>query len=150
MSLRRARIIIVVLITGASGLLSGCGTIVHLGGREDLTIASEPSGAKVVVDGAERGVTPLTVNLERKQPHRVLVSKEGYEESQSPVASKLSWWIAGNVVFGGIIGFLVDALSGGGYTIEPDKLTITLQPVSGQPTETPANLSSINPSPPVP
>ncbi len=145
-----ARVILMLLFVGVSGLVSGCATIVHLGGTEELNVISEPSGAKVVVDGTERGVTPIALKVERKQAHRILVSKEGYEESQTSVDSKLSLWMAGNVLFGGIIGFLVDVLSGGGYTIDPDKVAVTLQASSTIPAAVPGSVSSLHPSPPIP
>ena len=131
------------------GITSGCATIVHLGGSEELTVNSEPSGATVEVDGAERGVTPMSVKVERKQPHKVTVKKEGYEDSQTSVDSKLSLWVAGNILFGGVVGLLVDVLSGGGYTLEPSELAVNLQASNGIPTEA-GSVSSLNPSPPLP
>jgi len=147
MDIHTARVILMILFVGVSGSASGCATIVHLGGSEELNVTSEPPMAKVIVDGAERGVTPIAVKVERKQTHKVLVSKEGYEESQTSVESKLSWWMAGNVIFGGIIGFLVDVLSGGGYTIDPDKVSVTLNPSSTAPAVTQSSVSSSNPPP---
>lgn len=137
------------LIITLSGI-PGCATIVHLGGSEELNVTSEPSGAKVVVDGMERGITPVAVDVERKKPHKILVSKDGYQESQLSVDSSLSWWIAGNIVFGGLVGLLVDVLSGGGYTIDPDKLAVTLQSSSIGPVESPGSVSTLHPSPLVP
>ncbi len=102
-------------------------TIVHLGGSEDVKVTSEPGGAKVVVDGAERGVTPLEVDLERKQAHTIILSTDGYKESIKQIQRRLSWWLAGNAIVGGLIGLVVDVLSGGGYTLDPSELHVPLE-----------------------
>lgn len=137
-------------ILALSSVVSGCATIVHLGGNEELNVSSEPAGAKVVIDGTERGVTPLATKVERKKDHAVVLTKEGFEENQSRVESHLSWWVAGNVILGGVVGILVDVLSGGGYTIEPDAVAVTLKPIEGVATSAAPSLSSLTQSPPVP
>jgi hypothetical protein len=138
------------LLFGAYTLLSGCATIVHLGSNEELSVSSDPSGATVVIDGTERGVTPLATKVERKKDHAVVLTKEGFEENQSRVESHISWWIAGNVILGGLVGILVDVMSGGGYTIEPDKVAVTLKPVEGGGSSPTPPLSSLTQSPPIP
>lgn len=115
------------LLAVGAGIGSGCATIVHLGSNEGLMIKSEPAGAKVVIDGADRGVTPLEVEVERKKSHTVVLSMDGYKETTQKVESGLSWWLAGNAVFGGVIGLVVDVLSGGGYTIEPSAINLKLE-----------------------
>ena len=137
-------------ILALSSVVSGCATIVHLGGNEELNVSSEPAGANVVIDGTERGVTPLATKVERKKDHAVVLTKEGFEENQSRVESHLSWWVAGNVILGGVVGILVDVLSGGGYTIEPGAVAVTLKPIEGVATSAAPPLSSLTQSPPIP
>ena len=67
MDIHTARVILMILFVGVSGSASGCATIVHLGGSEELNVTSEPPMAKVIVDGAERGVTPIAVKVERNR-----------------------------------------------------------------------------------
>ena len=144
------RAILTTFLLALSSVVSGCATIVHLGGNEELNVSSEPAGAKVVIDGTERGVTPLATKVERKKDHAVVLTKEGFEENQSRVESHLSWWVAGNVILGGLVGILVDVLSGGGYTIEPDAVAGTLKPIEGVATSAAPPLSSLTQSPPIP
>ena len=144
------RAILTTFLLALSSVVSGCATIVHLGGNEELNVSSEPAGAKVVIDGTERGVTPLATKVERKKDHAVVLTKEGFEENQSRVESHLSWWVAGNVILGGLVGILVDVLSGGGYTIDPDAVAVTLKPIEGVATSAAPPLSSLTQSPPVP
>ena len=150
MSQHHRKLLCAPLILAAYTLLSGCATIVHLGGNEERNVSSEPAGAKVVIDGTERGVTPLATKVERKKDHAVVLTKEGFEENQSRVESHLSWWVAGNVILGGLVGILVDVLSGGGYTIEPDAVAVTLKPIEGVATSAAPPLSSLTQSPPIP
>ena len=144
------RAILTTFLLALSSVVSGCATIVHLGGNEELNVSSEPAGAKVVIDGTERGLTPLATKVERKKDHAVVLTKEGFEENQSRVESHLSWWVAGNVILGGLVGILVDVLSGGGYTIEPDAVAVTLKPIEGVATSAAPPLSSLPQSPPIP
>ena len=138
------------LLLALCSTVSGCATIVHLGGNEELNVSSEPAGAKVVIDGTERGITPLATKVERKKDHAVVLTKEGFEENQSRVESHISWWVAGNVILGGLVGILVDVLSGGGYTIEPDAAAVTLKPVEGMTIYPAPSPSSLTQSPPIP
>ncbi len=131
-------------------MTTGCATVVHLGSNEELSVSSEPSGATVVIDGTERGVTPLATKVERKKDHAVVLTKEGFEEAQSRVESHISWWVAGNIIVGGLVGILVDVMSGGGYTIDPDKVAVTLKPVEGGGSSTSPSLTSLTQSPPIP
>lgn len=130
--------------------MSGCATIVHLGGNEELNVSSEPAGAKVVIDGSERGVTPLAVKVERKKDHAMVLAKEGFQETQTKVESHISNWIADNILCCGLIGFLVDLVGSGGYTIEPDAVAVTLKPVEGMTVSPAPSLSSLTQSPPIP
>lgn len=147
---RHRHLLLAPLLFSVYTLLSGCATIVHLGSNEELTVSSEPSGATVVIDGTERGVTPLATKVERKKDHAVVLTKEGFEEAQSRVESHISWWIAGNVILGGLVGILVDVMSGGGYTIEPDAVAVNLKPLEGIGVSPSPSLSSLTQSPPIP
>lgn len=138
------------LIFAAYTLLSGCATIVHLGGEQELNVTSDPSGAKVVIDGTERGVTPLAIKVERKKDHAMVFAKEGFQETQTKVESHISNWIAGNLVCCGLIGFLVDLVGSGGYTIEPDAVAVNLKPVESVVASPTPSLSSLTQSPPIP
>jgi tetratricopeptide (TPR) repeat protein len=45
-----------------------------------LIVKTSPAGAKILIDGRERGVTPLTVGDIRSGGHEVRAQKEGYKE----------------------------------------------------------------------
>ncbi|HYC62869.1 MAG TPA: hypothetical protein VEK79_25235 [Thermoanaerobaculia bacterium] len=60
-----------------------------------------------------RMVTPAVVMLHRKPEHcAVKLNKEGYAETELKFGRQMSGWYLGNILVGGIIGFVVDAANG--------------------------------------
>lgn len=58
----------------------------------------------------------------------MIIEKDGYEKKQLTVyGSPNGWYIGGNFVFGGLIGYLiVDPLTGAMWTLTPDRITAEL------------------------
>jgi formylglycine-generating enzyme required for sulfatase activity len=50
-----------------------------------LAVRSDPAGARVEVDGTDRGVAPLELRLAPGQPHRVRVTLAGHDDAELPV-----------------------------------------------------------------
>jgi hypothetical protein len=94
------------LVCAASILCTGCASIVSPG-PDKVSFNSRPPGATVVIDGVKLGQTPITAQVRRKAQYATFV-KDGYEESKVPVDRHLNGWIFGNILFGGIIGIVVD------------------------------------------
>ena len=99
-------------------IFSGCATIIH-GSRQTVGISSNPTSAKVSVDGQSYGVTPVSALLTRKDNHLVKIELPGYLPYETTLTRNVDGWIAGNIVFGGLIGLAVDAISGGMYKLSP-------------------------------
>lgn len=106
---------------------SGCATIVK-GTTQDIPIASEPSGARVAVDGKASGSTPTKVTMDRKRSHMVTLELEGYETENIAVTNSIGGAVAGNIVAGGLIGWGVDAMTGAQYNLHPDTVSARLRP----------------------
>lgn len=120
-------------------LLAGCASIV--GEKEQtVTINSSPSDANVVITD-EKSVevhsdtTPTTVQLRKSdgsyfggKTYTVELSKDGYETRTMMInATPNGWYIGGNLIFGGLIGWLiVDPLTGAMYNLSPDTLNASL------------------------
>jgi len=119
--------------------LSGCATII--GDKTQLMpISSTPSDASIVITdetGAEifKGLTPTSVTLQKsdgsyfgKKSFTIKISKEGYSSQLIPVtASANGWYIGGNLLFGGLIGYLiVDPFNGAMYTLSPEQVSASL------------------------
>ena len=120
--------------------LGGCASIV--GDKTQLIpISSTPSMASILITD-EKGVqvfegeTPSSVTLEKsdgsywgKKSFTVTISKSGYDSQVIPITAKANgWYIGGNFLFGGLIGwFIVDPLNGAMYTLSPDQITSALE-----------------------
>ena len=102
-------------------LLTACGTIMH-GTSLDLGISSSPTNATVMIDNAEAGMTPIIGKLSRKDNHIIRIQLAGYQPFEGTVTRKVSGWVWGNIVFGGLIGLAVDAISGGLYALTPEQI----------------------------
>jgi hypothetical protein len=116
------------VITSALAVV-GCGTIVH-GSRQNVTINSDPSGATITLDNGTVLTTPSSIRLERDTDYVATITKDGYQSQTIPINSVLSGWLAGNIIFGGIIGGGVDAATGAAYTLTPNKLNLKLTPLA--------------------
>lgn len=116
----------VVALCLASVSMVSCATIMHQT-KQDVGIASTPTGASVMIDNKPYGKTPLVAELKRKENHFVKVELPGYETFELAITHKVSGWIWGNIAFGGLIGLAIDAISGGMYKLTPDQVVAQLQ-----------------------
>jgi uncharacterized protein YceK len=105
--------------------LTGCASLMH-GTSQDIGISSSPTGATVSVDNQSTGQTPYIAHLSRKDNHVVKLDLPGYAPAEMTLTRKTSGWVWGNIVFGGIIGLAVDAMTGGLYNLTPEQLSATL------------------------
>jgi len=103
-------------------LLVGCATIMH-GTSQDIGFQSAPTNAKITVDGLPMGNTPVVAKLSRKDNHIVKLSLDGYQPFEATITRGTSGWVWGNIVFGGLIGLAVDAMSGGLYNLSPSQVS---------------------------
>jgi len=46
---------------------------------QTIPVFSQPSGAQVVVDGVDKGETPVSVVMEKNKNHMVMICKEGFK-----------------------------------------------------------------------
>ncbi|MBD3258582.1 PEGA domain-containing protein [candidate division GN15 bacterium] len=112
-------------------VLMGCASIIH-GTSQEILFQTIPDGATVSVEdamGKRYGScqTPCTLDLKRKREYKVIINKPGYSEATLVLEKKTDGWIWGNIVFGGIIGLIVDFSNGAAYKLSPSELSVTLQ-----------------------
>lgn len=99
----------------------GCATIMT-GTSQKIGVTSMPTNARVSVDGQDVGVTPLFANLKRSRTHIISIEMPGYLKTDIAVNKKINGWVWGNIVFGGLIGLIVDATTGSLYSLTPDQI----------------------------
>jgi len=94
------------------------------GTKQVVEIRSEPDGATVTIPGYEEKTTPAFVMLARGHTHTVRISKDGFK---AVTADLISQKTAGGD--GGWVGVL-DTASGAAFELNPDRLTIKLEPLT--------------------
>lgn len=122
-------------------LCTSCATIVSKS-VYNVRLNSSPEQSYVQVldyKGREvfNGTTPTQVALKsgagyfKRAEYTVKYSKPGYLSKEIKIRSELNGWYIGNIVFGGLIGFLiVDPATGAMYRLDQTDLNETLAPDS--------------------
>ena len=108
-------------------VLSACATITG-GTTQQVAIDSNPSGAKLTIEGVEYK-TPALVSVGRAKSHPITIEKEGYEKKTLLLEGSFRGWatIGGNILWL-LPGVVVDAVTGAMYEFKDDKVTVTLEP----------------------
>jgi len=101
--------------------LAACGSIIH-GGSQGIGFSSSPTNATVTVDNQPKGNTPVVVSLSRKDTHIVRMELAGFQPYEATITRSVSGWVWGNLVFGGLPGLAIDAITGGLYKLSPDQI----------------------------
>lgn len=118
-------------LVGVALSLPACATITR-GSSQEFTVESTPPGARVSTsNGFQCDATPCTFRMPRKDEFRATVSMEGYVSQEHSIQSGMSGGgaagLAGNVIFGGIVGGVVDASSGALNDLTPNPLVVVLR-----------------------
>jgi len=117
------------LMIAALILVSGCATIVS-GTTQNVRINSSPGDAKVSVNDSELGRTPLTVELRRKDIHRVRIEHEGFRPYEYVLDRAMNPWLWVDIlVFNGVLPMAVDYMSGAMWKLEPGEINPVLEEV---------------------
>ncbi|WP_284653127.1 PEGA domain-containing protein [Flavobacterium terrisoli] len=107
-------------------LLSSCATIVS-GSKQTVTFTSNPSQANVSINGLNVGKTPFETKLKRKtKEHKIVIQLDGYKPFETTLKRKFNAWYVGNLAFGGLIGLIVDPLTGAIFKLTPDQVNAEL------------------------
>lgn len=163
--------LLLVLLTGS--FLSACASIIA-GTDQTQRFASDPNEASIRIyntrSGQEitNGTTPQQITLKRGDGYfrngryRIVIEKEGFQTKEFNLeGTPNGWYIGGNLIFGGLIGYLIlDPATGGMWTLQPkidikkpdrsivkekEGLKIILQPVTEE-LKNSLPLQPVNPS----
>lgn len=115
----------ILLVIGAVILTSSCSTI-FTGTSQNITFETVPSGAKIQVNGIDRGTTPTSVKLKKgSSGQTVVIKKDGYQKrviAPETTFNKTSILNLFNLLFWG-----VDAVTGALHKYDPTYYEIELE-----------------------
>lgn len=111
--------------------LGGCATIAGGGSSQPITLQGTPSEATYTIHSSSgiqmsSGTLPTTVSLPRKNEYQIDVALDGYETQTTSLSRGTNGWVWGNLVFGWIVGFIVDFATGSAYKLQPAVVNVTL------------------------
>lgn len=108
-------------------LVAGCASIIH-GSKQDIRVMSDPTGAVVRVNlNNISATTPGVLSLNRKEVGYILTfEKQGYKPVEIGLTRTSDGWVWGNILFGGIIGLVIDFTSGSAYKLTPEEVHAVL------------------------
>ncbi|NML20001.1 PEGA domain-containing protein [Pseudoflavitalea sp. G-6-1-2] len=112
-------------------ILNSCATIIS-GSKQAIDISSEPTGAKITIDGKDFGKTPQLIEFHRKgknkgdsaskKSYAVKLELDGYQPYEINITRKVNGWVFGNILIGGIIGVVIDVATGSMYSLTPKQI----------------------------
>ena len=76
------------------------------------------------------GSIPSTVSLPRRNDYQIAISLDGYETRTLALTRGTNGWIWVNLLTG-LVGFIVDFVTGAAYSLQPAFISVTLEEVAG-------------------
>jgi len=123
--------------------LGGCATVTR-GTSNQVTFNSQPSNAQVRTSVGHSCETPCTITVDRKAEFIATFTKEGYEDVQVPVGTRVAnagmAGAAGNILLGGGIGLVADVATGATLEHFPNPVMAEMRPL-GRPSTSRARRS---------
>jgi hypothetical protein len=113
-------------------LLAGCGTVLH-GSRQDIVVQSSAPGTTVQSSPVSVAVAaPGTLSLERKNNYVLTFTAPGYAPAAVNVTNSIGvGTVIADVLLTGLIGVVVDGLTGSWYGLNPETASPTLVKLAG-------------------
>ncbi|HEX7836768.1 MAG TPA: PEGA domain-containing protein [Kofleriaceae bacterium] len=112
---------------------SGCATIMA-GGPDHIPVATNPPGATVFVDNLPVGQTPTVVTLDRTHSNGVIrIEMAGFAPIVIAREKTINGWFWANLCLGGVIGIVIDLVTGDIKAFDDTPIVIGLTPGAGGP-----------------
>jgi hypothetical protein len=107
-------------------LSNGCATLFK-GVNERIDIISDPSAAKVYINGGMIGKSPIQVKLQSNKTHQVEFVKEGYDKKTIILSGNVeAGWIVLDFL-AGVFPIIIDAATGSWYSFENNYIHAVLE-----------------------
>ncbi len=102
------------------------------GTRQTVAIQSTPAGATVTAEPAgAAATTPGSLILERKNNYVLTFTADGYEPAEAHLRREMNTLMLVLDILAGMVGVVVDAVTGGWYQLEPESVSVTLRSNAG-------------------
>jgi hypothetical protein len=123
----RMKAVRIVTVLSSAWFLTGCGAILH-GSRQDIAVQSSVPGATVqAIPSAVAVAAPGTISLERKNNYVLTFTAPGYAPANVNVTNSIGvGTVIADVLLTGLVGVVVDGLTGSWYGLNPETATATL------------------------
>jgi hypothetical protein len=115
--------LLMVLITIA--FLTSCSSIFN-GDMQEVQVKSTPATAKIFLNGNYLGETPGVIKLKRGETHIIEIKKDGFQTFKITTSKTITGWFWGNLLCGGVLGFIIDLATGNAYDVEPAYINAVL------------------------
>jgi len=110
----------------AALLITGCATIFS-SSTQKVGYSSDPTGAKVYVNGQLMGNTPFELSMKKDKSYTIEFRKDGYENKTVVLNNSIgAGWIVLDVL-GGLIPVVIDAATGNWYKLDQDHVNAALE-----------------------
>jgi hypothetical protein len=111
-------------------LIVGCASIIT-GTSAKMSVTSNPSQASVNVlrTGGQKvfeGATPANFKLPRSSKYSMNIKLAGYKEQTVQIGQEFNTWYLGNLICGGILGLIIDAVDGAMWNLEPNQVHVEM------------------------
>jgi hypothetical protein len=107
--------------------LGSCASIIS-GSSQKVAITSQPPGAQVKIDGTASGkVTPTEAELLRRSSHQIELELKDHATQSVTLTPSFNPVTLGNILIGGIIGFMCDSSTGAINKLSPGKVDVVMQ-----------------------
>jgi hypothetical protein len=106
---------------------TSCATLLK-GTNEEITVVSDPSGAKVSTNESERGTTPVSFTVPSKEDLNISVTKAGYKEQDLQDPTSFRWGYEVWSFIEWVIPMVVDLSDGAAWGHDHLTMTAHLEP----------------------
>ena len=114
-------------------VFSGCATIMA-GGPDRIPVSTNPPGATVFVDNIPVGQTPVMITLDRQHSSGVIrIELPGFAPVAIVRSTSINGWFWANLCIGGLLGIVIDLVTGDVKAFDDAPIAIGLTPAYGPP-----------------
>src|SRR5262245_57659387 len=120
----RSVALLVVVTSALAGGASGCATIFS-GTSQSLQVSSEPSGARVFVNGSLAGNTPTMITMKKGEPVTIVGQYPGLPDATVVVGKQVDAMAVLNLF--DLLGWLIDMSTGAMWKFDRDRIVLQFQ-----------------------